>query len=142
MDPDHPDISEDRLSKFGWEEFYRGAEDPILAVLVDPRGNSMSVFVFIDAYHSGDKVSIRSQTGILIFCNRASVMWFSKKYNLVQTSTFGSDFTAMKIIVEITQALRYKLTIFGVPINGPPNVYCDNEAFYNNGTIPKSVLSK
>ena len=82
----------------------------------------MSVFVFIDAYHSGDKVSIRSQTGILIFCNRASVMWFSKKYNLVQTSTFGSDFTATKQAVEMTQNLRYELRMIGIPIDGPANM--------------------
>ena len=31
------------------------------------------------------------------FCNRAPVVWHSKRQNGVETSAFGSDFTAMKI---------------------------------------------
>jgi hypothetical protein len=30
----------------------------------------------------------------------------------------------------------------GVPIDGPANVYCSNEAVYKNTSIPESVLKK
>ena len=42
----------------------------------------------------------------------------------------------------MVKALRYKLKMFGVPINGPASVFCDNKAVYKNTVIPESVLSK
>ena len=38
--------------------------------------------------------------------------------------------------------LRYKLRIFGITVEGPANVYCENEAVTNNTTIPESTLNK
>jgi hypothetical protein len=32
--------------------------------------------------------------------------------------------------------------MFGVPIDGPTNVFCDNESVCKNGTRPESTLSK
>jgi hypothetical protein len=32
----------------------------------------------------------------------------------------------MKNAVELSEALRYKLRMFGVPIKGPTNIFCDN----------------
>jgi hypothetical protein len=32
--------------------------------------------------------------------------------------------------------------MFGVPIEGPTNVYCDNEAVVSNTTRPESTLKK
>jgi hypothetical protein len=55
---------------------------------------------------------------------------------------FGSEFTAMKNAIEMIEALRYKLRMFGVPLTGPTNVFCDNEAVYKNTTRPESTLSK
>ena len=48
----------------------------------------------------------------------------------------------MKIAVEMIEGLRYKLRMFGVPIDGAANVYCDNEAVYKNTSVPESVLKK
>ena len=107
-----------------------------------PRGKLMTTHCFVDSDHAGDKVTWRSQTGILIFCNKAPILWFSKRQNSVQTSTFGAEFTALKQAVELVQALRYKLRMFGVPIEESTNIFCDNEAVYKNATIPESVLNK
>jgi hypothetical protein len=74
--------------------------------------------------------------------NRSPIHWFSKKQNRVETSTFGSEFIAMKTAVEMIEALRYKLRMFGIPIDGPANVFCDNEAVYKNTSRPESVLKK
>jgi hypothetical protein len=74
--------------------------------------------------------------------NRAPVMWFSKRQNTVETSTFGSEFVAMKITVELIDALRYKLRMFGIPIEGPASVFCDNNSVVLNVTVPESTLSK
>ena len=74
-----------------------------------------------------------------MFFNRAPIIWSRKKQNLVQTSTFGSEFIVMDQDVEMFQDLRYKLRMFGIPIDSPANMQCGNEAVYNNATIPKSV---
>jgi len=55
-------------------------------------------------------------------------MWYSKRQSTVETSTYGSEIIAMRTAVEMVEALRYKLRMFGIPIEGPANVYCDNEA--------------
>ena len=79
---------------------------------------------------------------MLIFCNRSPILWHSKRQNSVETLTFGSEFTALKQAVEMIQGLRYKLRMFGVPLDGPASVYCDNEAVYKNVSIPESTLNK
>ena len=48
----------------------------------------------------------------------------------------------MRISVEHIKALRYKLRMFGVPINGPTNMFCDNQGVVKNTSIPDSTLSK
>ena len=48
----------------------------------------------------------------------------------------------MKIATEMIETMRYKLRMFGVPIDGSANVYCDNEAVYKNTSIPESTLKK
>ena len=65
-------------------------------------------------------------TGILMFVNRAPIIWYSKRQNCVETSTFGSEFTAIKNAVELIAALIYKLRMFGVPIDGTTDMFCDN----------------
>ena len=102
----------------------------------------MSTHCFVDVDHAGNLVTHCSQTGILIFVNRAPIIWYSKHQNTVKTSTFGSEFVAMQIAVELIESLRYKLCMFGIPIEGPTNVYCDNEAVTKNTTIPESTLKK
>lgn len=102
----------------------------------------MSIHCFVDASHGSDKMTRRSQTGILILCNGAPITWFSKRQTTVETSTFGSEFQAMKNAVELIESLRYILRMFGVPLEGPANVFCDNEAVYKNTVLPESILKK
>ena len=42
----------------------------------------------------------------------------------------------------MAKALRYKLQNFGVPIDGSDNVFCHNEAVYNNTITRESFLKK
>ena len=142
FDPAYPKISESRFQVFDWIDFYRGAEEEIPLDLPTPLGLEVEIHCFVDASHASDKTTRRSQSGILIFINKAPIIFYSKKQNSVETSTFGSEFTAMKQAIELLKALRYKLRMFGVPISGPANVYCDNEAVYKNVAIPSSVLNK
>jgi hypothetical protein len=142
FDPSHPEIDERRFRKCDWTEFYRDAEEAIPGNMPKPRGNSVTTHCFVDANHASDKETRRSQTGILLFVNTAPIIWYSKRQNSVEASTFGSEFTAMKNAIELIESLRYKLRMFGIPVEGPTNVFCDNEAVCKNTTKPESVLSK
>ena len=74
--------------------------------------------------------------------NKAPIIFFLKQQKSVEMSTFGSEFTAMKQAVEPVKSLQYKLRMFGVPLEGPASMYCDNEAVYKNVAVASSVLSK
>ena len=108
----------------------------------EARGIEITITAFVDANHAGDKTDRKSQTGILIFVNKAPIHWYSKKQNTMESSTFGAEFCEMCIALDMIEGLRYKLRMLGVSIDGPANVYCDNEAFYKNTSIPESVLKK
>lgn len=60
---------------------------------------------------------------------------------MVKTSIFGSKFMAMRIAVECIKVLKYKLQMFGIPIDGPTNVFCNNEAVTKN-IYPGSTFKK
>ena len=102
----------------------------------------MIITCFVDANHAGNVVDRESQTGILIFLNKAPIHWYSKQQMTVESSTFGAEFCALRIATEMVESLRYKLRMFGIPIDGPANVFCDNEAVYKNTVIPELVLKK
>jgi hypothetical protein len=37
--------------------------------------------------------------------NRAPILWYSKRQNTVESSTFGSEIVAMRIAIEIIEGL-------------------------------------
>jgi hypothetical protein len=74
--------------------------------------------------------------------NMSVINWFSKKQVSVQGATFGSEFVAAKTAMEANRALRYKLRMMGVPIDGLTYMYCDNMSVANNTTAPELMLKK
>jgi hypothetical protein len=56
----------------------------------------------------------------------APIVWFSKGQNTVEKSSFGSEFIATCITLELVEALCYKLCMFGIPIKGAASMYFDN----------------
>jgi hypothetical protein len=142
LDPTVPQVNENSFETADWTEFYADATEAIPPNAPEPRGKAIVISCFVDADHAGNLITRRSHTGILIFCNRAPIIWYSKRQNTVETSTFGSEFIAAKIAVELIEGLRYKLRMFGIPIDGPPNVYCDNNSVVINSAKPESTLKK
>ena len=56
----------------------------------------------MDIDHDDDCINRRSRTGFLVFLNSAPVYWLSKKYEICETSSFGSEFMTMKNVVSIS----------------------------------------
>jgi hypothetical protein len=142
LDDTAPYVDSGCFVQADWREFYPDASEALPPNAPEPRGNPVIISCFVDADHAGNRITRRSHTGILIFCNRAPIVWFSKRQNTVETSTFGSEFIAARIAVELIESLRYKLRMFGVPIDGPTNMYCDNGSVVTICTKPESVLRK
>ena len=97
---------------------------------------------FVDSDHAGDLLTRRSRTGFLIYLNSAPIYWYSKKQNSIETSSFGSEFTAMKQCTEYLRGLRFKLRMMGIPVEGPSYVFGDNKSVLTNSCIPDSMLRK
>ena len=68
--------------------------------------------------------------------------WFSKRQTSVETSSFGSEFVAMKLCCEYIRCLRYKLRIMGTNANEPTFVSGDNQSVFANVSRPHSILKK
>ena len=73
--------------------------------------------------------------------NSASIVWYSKRQRMVETSTFGSEFVALRIATELVPGLRCELRMMDVPLDRPTLMYCDNESVNKNASIPESTLS-
>ena len=129
FDSDHPEIDERCFHQYDWYDFYRDVKEAIPSNAPEARGLPVSTHCFVDANLAGD-------------LNRVPVIWHCKRQNTVEASTFGAEIVALKNAIELVEALRYKLRMFGVPIEGPTNVYCDNEAVTKNCSIPELTLKK
>ena len=58
----------------------------------------------------------RSRTGFFVCINCDLVHWFSKKQDIVEIISFGSEFVAMKHCYKYIRGLRYKLRMMVIPV--------------------------
>ena len=125
-----------------FQEIYRDAKEEIPRDMPTARGRMVTVTAFVDASHAADKRTRRSHTGFVLFANKAPIIWYSKRQTTVESSTFSSEFIAMKTCMEQIIGLRYKLRMFGIPIDGPADVLCDNQSVVTNSSKLESALNK
>ena len=79
----------------------------------------MTMRDFFDSGRTGETVTRRSRTELVIFLNNAPIYWFSKKQISIETFSFVSGFVAMKKCCEFIRGLRYKLSNMGIIIDEP-----------------------
>jgi hypothetical protein len=142
FDDTKPQYDESRFVRPDWSKNYPGAAEAIPPNMPEPRGRPVEMTCYVDADHAGCHATRRSQTGIIIYVQSAPILWYSKRQNTIETSTFGSEFIAMKTAIEQVEGLRYKLRMMGVPLPDPCNVFCDNHSVFDNSTKPESVCNK
>ena len=139
---DEKEIDGECFTEADWSDIYSDAAEVLPTNMPEPAGRGVRITVFCDANHAGNKVNRRSHTGFIIFVNSAPIIWYSKKQNTVESSSFGSEFNALRIAVEQVISLRYKLRMFGIPVIGPASVFCDNEAVQKSNSDPSQTLNK
>ena len=142
MDCRKRDMDQFDFPEYSWTCYYPGAAEVIPDDMPYPLVESVQITVFANALFAANMVTRKSVTGILIFVNDSPILWLSKRQATLETSTFGSEFVALHVAVEMVEALRYKLRMFGVPLEGPANAFCDNQSVLLNSTLPSSTLKK
>ena len=141
--PAVPTIDESLFQKEDWSASEYG--DCKETMPHDPpatKGKGFVMRAFVDSDHAGDSLTRRSRTGFMVFLNSAPIHWFSKKQTSVETSSFGSEFIAMKSCCEYVRGLRFKLRMMGIPVDDFTYVFGDNQSVLVNSTKPHSSLKK
>ena len=138
-----PEVDESAFNNNAdWKDFYGDVKEELPPKMADPRGNVVRISAFVDANHAGNVVTRRLHSGTIIFVQNAPIIWFSKRQNTVEAATFGSEFVVLHICKDLIVALRYKLLMFWVPLDGPEDVFCDNSGVVINAIKPESTLEK
>ena len=137
MDPTYPDIKSSDFPDYDWEHHYRHYKEEIPNNIPEPFGLEMVIRAFVDADHAGDPLTRRSRTRFIIIVNSAPIYWLSKKQNSMETSSFGSEFLAMKHCCEYIRGLRYKIRMMGIPMW--PIILLEKVVLLMNGKLPIAV---
>jgi hypothetical protein len=106
FDPTTPLLDESSFNHdTDWKPFYGDIHEPKPEDALFPLGLPVDIACFVDANHAGSVITRRSHTGIIIFVQNAPILWFSKKQNMVESSTFGSELVALRIARDMIAAL-------------------------------------
>ena len=145
FDPSLPHVDPSAFQRQDWT-FSAMTEEDMKEVLPPympaSRGRGFVIRVFVDADHAGDEITRRSRTGFIVYINNAPVYWYSKRQGSVESSTYQAEFTAMKEAAEYVRALRYKLRMMGIPVEGAAFIFGDNKSVLANTMNPGSTLKK
>jgi hypothetical protein len=125
-----------------WREFYPDAEEEIPPDQPKALGSKAHISTFVDADHAHDMVTCWSVSGVILFVNRTPVKWISKCQKTVQTSTYGSELVASRVVTELAIEYQYALRMLGVGLDGPAMIFGDNKSVVINMTMPSSQLKK
>ena len=147
FDPSEPYIEMDPFQRQDWSySIYSSPGEELKEVLSPnvphPLGNGFKICCFMDADHAGESLNRKRWTGFIVMLNNAPIYWYSKKQSPIETSTFGSKIMALKQAAEYLRGLRYKLRIFGIPVDEPVFIFHYNQSVLVNSLVTESTLKK
>ena len=144
FDPSLPYVNEQSFqTDADWTEFYGDIEEEEPPNMPESLRKPLQITAFVYANHATNVVARRSHSGIFIFVQNTMIVAYSKQQNTVESATFGSELVSMRTAKDLLLvALRIRVRMFGCPLAGAANVYCDNLGVVKNTSIPGSTLSK
>ena len=72
-----PEVDESAFNNIeDWKNFYGDVEEELPPKMADPPGNVVSISAFVYANHSGNVVTRRSHSGIIIFVQNDLIVLF------------------------------------------------------------------
>ena len=98
----------------------------------EPLGRPVTISCFVNANHAGNVVTRRLHSGVLVF----------QATEYCGVEQFWIGVRCCKDCARCDCFTRIKLRMFGCPIDGPANVFCDNQGAVKNASLPESTLSK
>jgi hypothetical protein len=111
FDPNDPVVDKANFERKDWTSSEFGhidGQEELPPNMPTPRGQGFVMRAKVDADHATDTVTRRSRTGFLVYLNCTPIIyWFSKKQSSVESSSFGSEFVAMKQCYKYLRGLRY-----------------------------------
>ena len=117
-------------------------KEEISSNMPEPRGQGFIMCVKVGVDHASNTITRCSRTGVLVYLNCAPIYWWNKKQNSVESSSFGSQFIAMKQCCEYVHGLRYKLRMMRISCDDPTFIYGDTQSVWANTTVSDSTLKK
>ena len=145
FDPTPVAFDRNLFERQDWSFFpygYEGLSETFPDGMPTPHGPSMTIRVYVDKDHAGDLITRCSCTGFIVFLNNVPIYWSSKKQGSCETSTFGSEFVAMKQATKYVRGLRFKLCMMGITVDEPAYVFGDNQSVLANTSALASTLKK
>ena len=144
LDPSKPDIDvEEQFPREDWSNTpYSTIPDELPENIPELLGIKMILIAYVDADHAGDLATRKSRTGFIIYLNNSPIYWLSKKQTSIETSSYGSEFTALRQCCEYLKGLKYKLQMMGIICELPNFIFGDNKSVLVNSTVPHSTLKK
>ncbi len=130
------------INLLDFSEQYLYANEEIDKRFPRPLGQELSVSVFFDSDHAHDKTTSRSISGVIVLVGSTPVIWRSKRQGAVQTSTYGAEFSAMRLATEEAITIRYMLRSLGIHVSKPTDISGDNAGVIVNATMPEATLKK
>jgi hypothetical protein len=108
FDPSNPGVDETSFERRDWTSSEFGhiqGQEELPANMPTPCGIGFVMRAKVDADHAGNTTMRRSRTGFLIYLNCSAIYWSSKKQTSVESSSFRSEFTALKQCCEYLRGL-------------------------------------
>jgi hypothetical protein len=108
-------------------EFYPDASELLPPTAPHPLGKPVEMVAFVDLDHAGNLLTHRSHTGVLVYFNHSPILWYSKKQNGIEPSTFLSEFMGLKVATDLVKGLLYKCRMMVIPLDGPTIMCVDSQ---------------
>ncbi|CAJ1943936.1 unnamed protein product, partial [Cylindrotheca closterium] len=96
------------LKKADYSQFYEFTKDELPSDMPTPLGKAVDFTMFVDASHTANVVTRQLRTGVLIFVNKAPIIWDRKNYFRNETTRNPAEPTSLPCVALVLN-LRRKL---------------------------------
>jgi hypothetical protein len=121
---------------------YPESSEEVDMKLPPPIMKEIRITAFVFSGHTHEKDTRRFVTGIIIQLGRTPIFFSSKRQGVIETSTYGAEFCAMRTAVEEIILIRYMMRCLGVKVEHLSILFGDNLGVVQNATMKERLLKK